>query len=81
MQYAVPLYQRGERWCAEVPDLDYDGAFAPTREAVLAMMRMLIQNTQDSYREQGQEHQPEHQCVMLAVDPEAPAVPWEEVTV
>jgi predicted RNase H-like HicB family nuclease len=79
-QYAVLLYQQGDSWCAAVPDLDYDGEFAPTRAEVLAMMKDLIQNMRASYRDQGQEHQPEHQCVMLEIAPDASAVPWEEVT-
>ena len=75
MEYAVVLYQQGDLWCAEVPDLDYSGGFAPTREEVLALIRTFIQDVRASYRDQGTEHRPEHQCVMLTIDADAPHSP------
>ena len=78
MAYAVMLYHNGDSWCAEVPDFDYDGAFSPTRQEVLGMIRAHILSVRASYLQQDLEHRPAHQCVILTIDEQASYTPWED---
>ena len=67
--YAVLPYRQGEIWYAEVPDLDYTGAWAATEAQALALAQEFIATVRASYRQQGvAPPAPETRCVMLDVD-------------
>ena len=67
--YAVLTYRQGATWYAEVPDLDYTGAWAATEAEALALVQECIATVRASYRQQGvAPPAPAMRCVMLDVD-------------